>query len=426
MFPTTRLTAFLSLALIAAASPISTSTELRARLHLTKHINGQNLVASDRARIQSLVSRGRSTKGVTSAAAATNGSAGSAPITSQTVLYTASIGVGSQTFDVIVDTGSSNTWVGASTPYTPGDTSTNTGNAVVSTCRCRRGSSETDAGFQSVSYGSGSFSGTEYTDTVTLGSLTVTNQSIGVATQADFPQFDGILGIGPTDLTEGTVDGVDEVPTFTDNLFQEGTIPMNSVAVSFVPATSDSASANGELTFGGTDSTKFTGDITYTPITSTSPANQFWGIDQSIAYGNSSILSQNAGIVDTGTTLIYIATDAYTQYMSDTGATVDENTGLLTVTADQFKAMKSLFFTIGGGSFELTPNAQLWPRSLNSDIGGTEDGLYLIVNDIGTNSGEGLDFINGYAFLERFYSVFDTTNNQFGLATTQFTNATTN
>ena len=37
---------------------------------------------------------------------------------------------------------------------------------------------------QSVSYGSGSFSGTEYTDTVTLGSLTVTKQSIGVASTA--------------------------------------------------------------------------------------------------------------------------------------------------------------------------------------------------------------------------------------------------
>ena len=133
------------------------------------------------------------------------------------------------------------------TKYTPGSTSTNTGNPV------------------SVSYGSGSFSGTEYTDTVTLGSLKVTNQSIGVATQADFPQFDGILGIGPTDLTEGTVEGVDTVPTFTDSLFAAGSIPLDSVAVSFQPLTSSSDSdANGELTFGGTDSSKFTGDITYT------------------------------------------------------------------------------------------------------------------------------------------------------------------
>ena len=37
------------------------------------------------------------------------------------------------------------------------------------------------------------------------------------------------------------------------------------------------------------------------PITSTSPANNYWGIDASIAYGDTTILSLTAGIVDTGT-----------------------------------------------------------------------------------------------------------------------------
>ena len=37
------------------------------------------------------------------------------------------------------------------------------------------------------------------------------------------------------------------------------------------------------------------------PITSTSPASSYWGIDASIAYGDTSILSLTAGIVDTGT-----------------------------------------------------------------------------------------------------------------------------
>jgi hypothetical protein len=61
-----------------------------------------------------------------------------------------------------------------------------------------------------VSYGSGSFSGTEYTDTVTLSSsLVIPSQSIGVASSASgFDDVDGILGIGPVDLTEGTVSGV--------------------------------------------------------------------------------------------------------------------------------------------------------------------------------------------------------------------------
>ena len=55
---------------------------------------------------------------------------------------------------------------------------------------------------------------------------------------------------------------------------------------------------NGELTFGGTDNTKFENQITFVPITKTSPASEFWGIDQSVAYGSKTILSSTSGIVD--------------------------------------------------------------------------------------------------------------------------------
>jgi len=99
---------------------------------------------------------------------------------------------------------------------------------------------------------------------------------------------------------------------------------------------------------------------------------------------------------------------------------------LLRITSTQFNNLQSLFFTTGGRTFELTANAQIWPRALNTLIGGTSTRIYLIVGDLGSPSGQGLDFINGYTFLERFYSVFDTTNNRVGFATTPFTTATTN
>ena len=63
---------------------------------------------------------------------------------------------------------------------------------------------------------------------------------------------------------------------------------------------------------------------------------------------------------------------------------------------------------------------------MNSAIGGDPDSIYLIVRDLGTDSGEGLDFINGFAFLERFFAVFDSGANTVSFATTQFTFATTN
>ena len=73
--------------------------------------------------------------------------------------------------------------------------------------------------------------------------------------------------IGPLDLTTETLspDTSSSIPTVTDNLFSQGIISAHEIAVSFEPTTSDVAN-NGELTFGGTDSSKFTGSITFTPI----------------------------------------------------------------------------------------------------------------------------------------------------------------
>lgn len=95
---------------------------------------------------------------------------------------------------------------------------------------------------------------------------------------------------------------------------------------------------------------RYIADLRLRPITSTSPASEYWGIDQSVAYGDTTILSSTAGIVDTGTTLLLIATDAYDKYTSATGATLDSTTGLLTITSDQLDSLESLFFTIGGVS----------------------------------------------------------------------------
>ena len=88
--------------------------------------------------------------------------------------------------------------------------------------------------------------------------------------------------------------------------------------------------------------------MTFVPITSTSPASQYWGIDQDVTYGtDTSLLSGSAGIVDTGTTLLMIATDAFQAYQKATGATMDQTTGLLKISQSQFDNLQSLFFSIG-------------------------------------------------------------------------------
>lgn len=373
----------------------------------------RNVLQTDRARARLFVQKAQEKAEKVKAGTLSSDAVISVPVTNGAVQYTASVGVGTPPtqFNLVVDTGSSNTWVGAGTKFKSTSSTKSTGQSVA------------------VQYGSGSFSGTEVTDTVTLASgLVITGQSIGVAsTSQGFEGVDGIIGIGPTDLTLDTLspDENSEIPTVVDNLFSQGTISSDLIGVSFEPTTSDSVT-NGEITFGGTDSSKFTGSITFVPITSTSPANEFWGINQSIKFGTTNVLSTTAGIVDTGTTLILIASNAFETYLKQTGGVLDETTGLVRLTTTQFNKLQNLNFDIGGTTFALTPNGQAWPRALNTLIGGNTEDVYLVVNDIGTPSGEGLDFINGQTFLERFYSVFDTTNKRVGLATTSFTDATTN
>ncbi|KAF9473456.1 aspartic protease [Pholiota conissans] len=405
MLLTTLFLAFSGIAegVVVKRSPVT--LPISRRVNLTSI---HNLVRHDQNRAAALKLKASSRSRIGSRAVVNE------PVDNQAVTYIASVGVGSPptTFDLLVDTGSSNTWVGATQPFVKTSTSVQTPNQV------------------SVTYGSGFFSGTEFTDTVTIApGLVIPQQSIGVAsTSSGFQGVDGIIGIGPTALTLGTLSPATNslIPTVTDNLFANGIIDSNLIGISFEPTTTEEI-VNGEISWGGTDSSKFTGSISFIPVTTTFPSSEFWGINQSVRYGAStSILTTTAGIVDTGTTLVLLASDGLAKYRRATGAVLDNNTGLLRITSTQFNNLQSLFFTAGGTTFELTANAQLWPRTLNTDIGGVRNDIYLIVNDLGTPSGEGFDFVNGFAFLERFYSVFDTANDRVGFATTPFTTATTN
>jgi hypothetical protein len=190
----------------------------------------------------------------------------------------------------------------------------------------------------------------------------------------------------------------------------------------------------------------------HSPITDTFPSKMYWGVDASFHYGKAdsnspyTLLENTVGIVDTGTTLFYIATrklfviltptryvykiisptlDAYNRYVRHTGAVFDEDTGLLRISKEKYHKLQSFFLDIGGNTYELIPNAQIWPRALNEFLGGKKDSIYLIMQDIGKPI-PGLDFIAGMVFLERFYSVYDTQNNRLGLASTKYTKAKVN
>ncbi|KAF7792262.1 hypothetical protein EIP86_003298 [Pleurotus ostreatoroseus] len=151
--------------------------------------------------------------------------------------------------NLIVDTGSANLWVGADpkNPYVRTPSSSDTGNKLI------------------IPYGSGMVTGEEYTDRIAIGQLELGNQGVGAASEAvGFDGADGILGIGPQDLTEGTLtpNTSSTIPTVVDNAFAQKLISYAAVGISFAPATNNSV-MNGELTIGNVDSSKYIGPITF-------------------------------------------------------------------------------------------------------------------------------------------------------------------
>ncbi|KAG2367204.1 hypothetical protein BDR07DRAFT_1479329 [Suillus spraguei] len=320
----------------------------------------------------------------------------SIPMTSRVLLFTVAVDVGipSTTYNLVVDTGSSITWVGGSTPYVKSDTGVKTSWPVEENY-----SSEDDTVV--------TFKGTIYRDTVTLGGLTVTDFQLGVGSTGSglYLGEDGILGLGPVALSHNTMPFAmdDTIPTFTDCLYRLGEIDQRVVGIFLDPD-----ARSGELTFGEPDNTKYRGDIIYTPVTDIPFASWYWGIN--------------------GSNFISIATNAYEMYRTVTGAVVDPRTGLLKITPNQYGALQPLEFHIEGRIFSLTRDAQIWPRSLNHKLKGLTDpyATYLIVTDMGGHFGSGIDFRIGYPFMQRFYTVLDGSHRRVGFAPTQFTDATTN
>lgn len=323
--------------------------------------------------------------------------------------YTTSVGVGSPPtyYNLVVDTGSSNTFVGTGKQYVRTSTSVPTGQDV------------------NVTYGTGFFSGVEYYDTMTLAAdFVITNQSIGDALQyADFDGVDGIIGVGPVDLTQGTLSPDTDVliPTIIQNALKQGLIKKQILGVSFAPAAT-SNDTNGALTYGGIDHALYTGEITYAPVTKTHPAARYWGINVTeLTHGAHTLIPQStAGIVDTGTTPVLLADDFFTMYLDAIpGAYLDvNNTGFIVIPSSSVVDMQPLNFTIGGCVFSMDTAAQLIPLDQNAMFGGETSLQYGVITALGADSGRGLDFIIGQKFMEKYYVVFDADDNRVGFAYT--------
>jgi cathepsin D len=313
-----------------------------------------------------------------------------------------SIGTPPQKFNVVFDTGSSNLWVPSKSCSL-----LNIACKTHSKYDSSKSSSYVKNGTAfAIRYGSGSLSGFTSVDSVSVGAVTVPNLEFaeavkepGVAFVA--AHFDGILGFGYPEIA------VNGMPPFFQAALASGAIKEPKFAFSL--ATHGTVAQGGELVLGGVDSTKYTGDFTYTPVT----IKGYWqfAVD-GITLGSDSVGSDIKAIADTGTSLLAVPKATFTSLVAKLPGVSPLAAGEYTVDCSKISEMPTLTFKIAGKDFALEGSDYVLQIS---SAGVTECLLGMMGIDVPAPRGP--LWILGDVFLRKYYTVFDYGNNQLGFAT---------
>merc|ERR1719265_770934 len=255
----------------------------------------------------------------------------------QNAQYYGPLSIGGQEFKVIFDTGSSNLWVPGKACY-------------FYTCwfhprydESKSSTFQKDGRPFKVQYGSGPVEGTFAKDTVQIGDVEVEGSVFAEVSTVSFGplnlayaagKFDGIMGLGFKSISEY------QIPTPFEMMIDQKLIDEPVFAFYL----QGDATKDGELTFGGVDSSKFTGDLQYVPLTD----ETYWKVDlEGLTYGDA-VTSKVSAIIDSGTSLLAGPKDKVAAIAQKAGATLVAGKEY-TIDCSKAAALPALEITLGGG-----------------------------------------------------------------------------
>lgn len=222
------------------------------------------------------------------------------------------IGTPAQKFKVVPDTGSSNLWI-------PSKKCAKTDIACLIHDKydSSKSSSYVANGTQfSIKYGSGACSGFMSQDSVTVGDITVSDQTLGEVEKEPgiafiAARFDGIMGLGFQSIA---VTGA--TPVWYNMVAQK---KVEQPLFAFWLNRAAGAAVGGELHFGGTDSSKYSGDIHYVPLTN----ETYWEFHMDgVSVGGSQFCEGGCkAIADSGTSLLAGPKEVVKEIQKAIGAT---------------------------------------------------------------------------------------------------------
>ncbi|XP_072559459.1 gastricsin-like [Paramormyrops kingsleyae] len=306
-----------------------------------------------------------------------------------------------QSFQVLFDTGSANLWVDSTYCNTQACVSHTQFNPKESSTYYSNGET-----FY-LPYGAGSLNGVFGYDMVNVGGIVIKDQQIGLSTSEPgenwvVAPFDGILGLSyPSIAAGGQTPVMDSM--MQDNLLQQDIFAFYLTA---------NEAEGSEVAFGGVDTSKYQGQIYWTPVT----AETYW----QIAINGFLINNQATGwcssgcqaIVDTGTSQLTCPQQYLGYLMQSIGAQANQNGGYM-VDCSEVNNLPTITFNINGVDFSLPPSAYISEENQN----GYEYCMVAISSTyLPSQNGQPL-WILGDVFLREYYSVYDRANNQMGFAT---------
>lgn len=319
-------------------------------------------------------------------------------------IATVQMGTPPRDFKLLMDSGSADLWVGAEQCQDV-DTGADCGKHTFLGPQSSSSFVDTKQAFQ-VTYGSGAVAGDIITDNINVAGLALNKHTFGVATQEtdqfanDQTQFDGLMGLAQSTLSE------QKTLTPVESLAQQGLI--QDAITSYKISRLQDEKNDGEITFGGLDSTKFDAQslVTFDNVNT----QGFWEGDMAAVTvdGQDAGLKGRTAILDTGTTLIIAPpADAAAVHQLIDGAKSDGQGGFTipcTTTA-------SVALSFGGQSFAIDTRDLLFspvdPNDLTGDcISGISSGQV----------GGATEWLVGDVFLKNAYFSTDVTKNQISLA----------
>lgn len=307
------------------------------------------------------------------------------------------ISIGGQEFQVIFDTGSSNTWV-------PGS------ECGFTTCwfhsKFDEKASPTfahDGRNFSMHYGSGPVEGVFGKDTVSIGGIDIPGQPFAEVSMLSFGshniayavgKFDGLLGLGFKSISQYNI------PTPFEAMVELGLVTEPVFAFYL----QQDESSTGELVFGGVDESHFTGQLVDVPLTSES----YWEVQMdSLSIAGYSVTSgPQKVIIDSGTSLLAGPSKAVAMIAAQLGGSGMVGTQYV-VPCASIPTLPDLQISMGGTNFTLAGSDYV------IKVSGT---CMLAFIGIDVPVPAGPLWIMGDVFMRKYYCVFDYGNKKMRIA----------